>query len=158
MSIFYVSPFSCRKRNSARLDLLTTMLNQQSHKRDDSDSPHDSLSPLDNVSEYEFNDEAKRFSFEGFPNGQSWLSSLRMRLVSVIILKNGEAKANSFYQRKLFPTKSKRCRMSTSLARSHKQNTRLPQNFRQQRHVRHVLLSSSETTVRPTSLYSKPMG
>ena len=51
MSIYPTSPLKLRRRNSARLDVLTTMLNQFSSE---GNSPHDSLSPLDNDRECDF--------------------------------------------------------------------------------------------------------
>ena len=82
MAIYRVSPLTFRKRDSARLDLLTAMTYTMDLAPSISNSPHDWLSPLDGVGKFDFKeqdvsaDAVKRFSFEYGSDGKSPLPSL----------------------------------------------------------------------------------
>ena len=81
MSLIYqASPLTTlKKRSSARLDLLTTMASLLDQPESLANSPHDSLSPLDDAGKFDFVEQQKmvslvrRFSFEDSASGKSFL-------------------------------------------------------------------------------------
>lgn len=142
------SASSSSKRNSARLDLLSTMMSSPSNTKkpssSSSDSPRDSLSPLDENARIDVLDRGRSRSavelsrVDESTKGQSFPLRLIVHL-------HRKAAANTSVKQKQAPAKNKRSKNFTSPSQNFKL-TRLPRFLDQQKHACHALLSSPATT------------
>ena len=115
------------KRNSARLDLLTAVLNspqtQKKPSSSDSDSPRDSLSPLDDCGRDEFQDRGRSRCAVDIARVEDPFSDGN-RDSQIVFAINGKQQLTICTTRSKFPRRTYRARTSHHLPGIRRQTTR----------------------------------